>query len=303
MPNIMKTITHPIRLSDVPWPEQAGWAAIGHGDYIYGYGATEAQAWNMVVEYYDENMQHGPDDIEPDEADFRILPVSAGVLAEAEHDSDIPLEEGENGVHCTKKELADREQQITDLQAEWDEWIEDQDWAPLDGDPQILEVSEDEAALAVLSAALEDERLDKLDIRRMLAAMALAYSEGDDRIHISASGRPMLAATGKREARHLPARRWHAAKALAEIGIDGFADAWIYYPVARLEQYGQLIYGPEWVSPMARDLGVALRTVQRWKAMERPIPDSVFEKLRPGLEQAEKKAQSHISTIRRLLAA
>lgn len=300
----MSNNTLPTRISEVPWPEQAGWAAIGHGDYIYGYGASEAHAWNMVVEYYDENMQHGFDDIEPDEADFRILPVSAGVLAEAEHDSDIPLEEGENGVYCTKKELADREQQIADLKAEWDEWIENQAWAPLDGGLQAPVVSgEDGSALAFLSEAMEEERLDKLDIRRMLAEMAWAYAEGDDRIHISASGRPMLAATGKREARHLPVRRWHAAKALAEIGIDGFADAWIYYPVARLEQYGQLIYGPEWVSPMARDLSVALRTVQRWKAEERPIPDYVFEKLRPGLEQAEKKAQSHISTIRRLLAA
>lgn len=39
-----------------------------------------------------------------------------------------------------------------------------------------------------------------------------------------------------------------------------------------LRQIGEALYGPEWQTPMARALGVSLRSVQRWAA-GKPIPD------------------------------
>jgi hypothetical protein len=44
-------------------------------------------------------------------------------------------------------------------------------------------------------------------------------------------------------------------------------------PVDDLQAAATLIYGSEWQAPLARDLGVALRTVQRWAAREMSPPD------------------------------
>jgi hypothetical protein len=42
-----------------------------------------------------------------------------------------------------------------------------------------------------------------------------------------------------------------------------------------LEAVGYSIYGPEWVSPIARDLGVSLRTAQRWASGEIEVPGRI----------------------------
>ncbi len=42
---------------------------------------------------------------------------------------------------------------------------------------------------------------------------------------------------------------------------------------------GEALYGPQWQSEMARQLDVALRTVQRWSVGTSPVPDSVRPEL------------------------
>jgi hypothetical protein len=44
-------------------------------------------------------------------------------------------------------------------------------------------------------------------------------------------------------------------------------------PLAELKTAAETLYGPEWQSPLAGDLGVALRTVQRWAAGDMQPPD------------------------------
>lgn len=44
-----------------------------------------------------------------------------------------------------------------------------------------------------------------------------------------------------------------------------------------LEAAGTLLYGENWQSPLARDLDVAVRTVQRWISGERECPDLTGE--------------------------
>jgi hypothetical protein len=46
-----------------------------------------------------------------------------------------------------------------------------------------------------------------------------------------------------------------------------------------LQRCGEALYGAPWRSPLARDLGVALRTVQRWSTGERPVPARVWPQL------------------------
>lgn len=50
-----------------------------------------------------------------------------------------------------------------------------------------------------------------------------------------------------------------------------------------LRRIGQCLYGPEWQSPMARDLDVALRTVQRWASGAVAIRDEQGERIRGEL--------------------
>jgi hypothetical protein len=45
---------------------------------------------------------------------------------------------------------------------------------------------------------------------------------------------------------------------------------------------GELLYGPNWQTDIARDLGVNARLVRFWAAGKRKIPDRVLEEL-PGI--------------------
>lgn len=49
---------------------------------------------------------------------------------------------------------------------------------------------------------------------------------------------------------------------------------------------GQALYGDEWISPLARGLAVAVRTVQRWASGEVTVPDRVLEAELPKLARA-----------------
>ena len=53
----------------------------------------------------------------------------------------------------------------------------------------------------------------------------------------------------------------------------------------QLTAVGEALYGLRWQSDLSRDLNVALRTVQRWDAGERGIPDTLSDDLRALLKQ------------------
>lgn len=46
-----------------------------------------------------------------------------------------------------------------------------------------------------------------------------------------------------------------------------------------LNRIGQALYGALWQSALARDVNVAVRTMQRWAAGETPIPPTLREEL------------------------
>lgn len=48
----------------------------------------------------------------------------------------------------------------------------------------------------------------------------------------------------------------------------------------RLERIGEALYGPRWQSELARELGVADRTVRRWVSGETPEPEDLHERLK-----------------------
>ena len=46
-----------------------------------------------------------------------------------------------------------------------------------------------------------------------------------------------------------------------------------------LAECGPALYGDRWRSALARELGVDLRTVQRWVAGDSPVPDRVRDRV------------------------
>jgi hypothetical protein len=56
-----------------------------------------------------------------------------------------------------------------------------------------------------------------------------------------------------------------------------------------LREAGQALYGPLWQSEMARELEVALRTMQRWAKGDNAIPAGVFADL--GDKVRERRAE------------
>lgn len=59
----------------------------------------------------------------------------------------------------------------------------------------------------------------------------------------------------------------------------------------QLAEIGKAIYGQNWKSPMAKDLGVKYRTVLRWVAGEFAIPEDIQDRLKKALKLRAEEAQ------------
>lgn len=70
-------------------------------------------------------------------------------------------------------------------------------------------------------------------------------------------------------------------------------------PRALLAEAGAALYGPLWQSALARDLDVAVRTMQRWAAGDVPVPDRLMGELR--MLVADRRAA--LAPLERRLAA
>jgi hypothetical protein len=75
------------------------------------------------------------------------------------------------------------------------------------------------------------------------------------------------------------------------IGANEMADADL------LRAAGVALYGQRWQSDLARDLDVAIRSVQRWDAGTHPIPDTIW----PELLELLKNRGIEIIEVRRKL--
>jgi len=56
---------------------------------------------------------------------------------------------------------------------------------------------------------------------------------------------------------------------------------------AYLADVGEALYGPRWQNELARNLGVADRTVRRWVAGDAPIPGGVWAELSALITEKE----------------
>lgn len=61
---------------------------------------------------------------------------------------------------------------------------------------------------------------------------------------------------------------------------------------------GQALYGAQWQSPLARDLGVAIRTVQRWAAGEYAPAAGVYADLLRLVEERAGTLRGYIEPLR-----
>jgi hypothetical protein len=70
-------------------------------------------------------------------------------------------------------------------------------------------------------------------------------------------------------------------------------------PRHQLRDIGEAIWGAEWVSLLARTLGVATRTAQRWASGDSPIPDHIFSALAPTISRAKQRMQERLEALGR----
>lgn len=65
-----------------------------------------------------------------------------------------------------------------------------------------------------------------------------------------------------------------------------------------LSQAGEALMGPQWQAPLARALGVNLRTMQRWAAGDGQPPDSVWTDIRKLLALRKSEIARLLRAIR-----
>lgn len=72
-----------------------------------------------------------------------------------------------------------------------------------------------------------------------------------------------------------------------------------------LAEVGRLLYGPEWISPLARDLAMDLRTLQRWAAGERRtgLPEDIWHRLAGRLRERAPELHGQARRARALARA
>jgi len=174
--------------------------------------------------------------------------------------------------------------------------------------------SEDEAAEE--AAATAKDRIDEImanvvipesctwgDTRvAMIRVMAEALVAGNKNVVLGkakqtpmwAAGVPYVFRGPSDHTWPLSEREDHAAREIAEnLGIASFLQAFeelrqMRYAknLTKLKELGKAIYGDEWISPLSRELDVALCTVQRWAAGDVGVPAWVTAKL-PALALAK----------------
>jgi hypothetical protein len=69
-------------------------------------------------------------------------------------------------------------------------------------------------------------------------------------------------------------------------------------PATLLRATGPMIHGPGWHAPLARDLGIATRTIQRWETGEREAPETLVADLRALLIKHRDKINDLIASAK-----
>lgn len=64
-----------------------------------------------------------------------------------------------------------------------------------------------------------------------------------------------------------------------------------------LIQIGQVLYGTQWQSDMARALNIDSRRIRQWLACERPLPDWLDDELKMLLSDNIAQAQNALTAL------
>lgn len=137
--------------------------------------------------------------------------------------------------------------------------------------------------------------------REMMVEMAWAYAKSTTRCVMISEGRPVWRPLACPPLT-LPDTHWRIHDIVQELsqdvhraaeeikvclGVSKWLDGIEPAPRSRLREVGEAIWGGEWVSPLARTVGVAVRTAQRWASGDTPVPEHVFASLAPTISEAK----------------
>jgi hypothetical protein len=150
--------------------------------------------------------------------------------------------------------------------------------------------------------------------REMMVEMAWAYAKNSTARLMISEGRPVWRPFACPPL-NLPDTHWRIHDIVQELSQDVYRAAeeikvclgiskWLEdiepAPRHRLREVGEAIWGAEWVSPLARTVGVAVRTAQRWASGDSPVPEYVFEALAPTISESKLKLRQRLEVLERV---
>lgn len=278
----MTRISHPQPIKSAL--EMTGFVVFQRGsDAIWGTGGTEDEARADAVKWL------GQDGEEIDQETLVVRRATAELIRSVVEDGKPEHYRVVGGVVFTPEEadgLAGGEEARRDA---WRAWIaEHRDAWPLP--PYFRQRGVSEAVY-----------------RRALEAMAWAFAEGKPSVRLSrANSVPMWGDAAKRREGTDGWLSAHpvglAAEMLENLGDSAWRNELVQGPQLRLRSLGEAIYGDEWISPLARALGVDVRTAQRWASGEIVAPASVFEELAPAARQAVARLRERLARLESVIA-
>jgi len=71
-------------------------------------------------------------------------------------------------------------------------------------------------------------------------------------------------------------------------------------PRHKLKIVCEAIWGKEWITPLARELDMSVRTAHRYAAGDTPVPDDIFVRLAPRVAKARQDLAARIDALSRV---
>ncbi len=244
--------------------------AVAADDMIIGSGATPNAAVEDAVAY----LTDANPEAEIDRDNLIARPVTAAALANTDNVSVC------RGTICVDAERDAVDDEREARRTAWEQWIAEK--APTWPLPPFFRLA----------------KADESTYRRALSVMAMAYAEGNDKVHLSHETRVPLWSRKEENRGWLSPRVAEMCQELGEgVGDWSFKKILIDRPVAYLRAVGLEIYGGDWIGPMAKRLDVDTRTVQRWNAGEHGIPAGVLDELKSDAVTAVARAKARIALL------
>lgn len=221
---------------------------------------------------------------------------------------------------ATSAEVQAAEAKIEQLQRKWRSWLETRkkDWEQQHGPFRSALLAEMAQAYAsgtddgvvVISESVPKWRAARASAKECNFLVGVAYRNAVDEDGVSPNFRATIDQIYKDVEGRWPRSSYfinlsedphRAADEVAIcLGNRTYIESLNPPPRHRLRKIGEAIWGSEWISPLARELGISIRTANRYAAGDSKLPDDIFDRLAPRVAQAKLEIQARLEVLNRL---